>query len=419
MRVKQARMNEPRLLVIGDSPSLETGFARVVQNLLSRWQHAFEQIDVWGIGFNGCPHPLPYRIWPATFATARGYDWAGNLHRIFPLLEKESYTHAFIIQDPWAFSEEWSDKFAEICRRKGVHTTFYCPVDAPLRRKWVSVLTHVDLPIAYCDYGAREIKTVCGLTPKVLPHGVDTAVYRPLWSTVHERDALRARCFGEQLKPDEILLLSVASHQKRKGLVNTLEIFQRLLKKYKLPVKLMMHMEAVNRDEATNLEIAAEQLGIPMDTWFHSQNAFVEGGFPKVTEKGLNDLYNCADVFLSTTLGEGWGLPHCEAVAAGVPHVFVPNHTSCEGIAYTLHALGCNASQTAKLHLSASGVMLPQDRSRVRYPVDVMGAADAVAFRLENHQPARLALPPRVQQWLSWDRIADEFLELMLGRERL
>ena len=41
----------------------------------------------------------------------------------------------------------------------------------------------------------------------------------------------------------------------------------------------------------------------------------------------LNELYNTADVFVTTHLGEGWGLSVTEAMAAGVP-VIAPNNTS-------------------------------------------------------------------------------------------
>jgi glycosyltransferase involved in cell wall biosynthesis len=40
----------------------------------------------------------------------------------------------------------------------------------------------------------------------------------------------------------------------------------------------------------------------------------------------MNMLYNCGDIFLTTHLGEGWGLTITEAMAAGVP-VVAPNNT--------------------------------------------------------------------------------------------
>ena len=46
-----------------------------------------------------------------------------------------------------------------------------------------------------------------------------------------------------------------------------------------------------------------------------------------VTDAALNELYNAADVYFTTTLGEGWGLPVTEAMAAGLP-VVAPRHTS-------------------------------------------------------------------------------------------
>jgi glycosyltransferase involved in cell wall biosynthesis len=46
-----------------------------------------------------------------------------------------------------------------------------------------------------------------------------------------------------------------------------------------------------------------------------------------VSAKMLNLIFNSADVFLSTTKGEGWGLNVHQARACGVP-VIAPNHSS-------------------------------------------------------------------------------------------
>ena len=62
-----------------------------------------------------------------------------------------------------------------------------------------------------------------------------------------------------------------------------------------------------------------EDYYVPVD---HEDNK----GIPR---QGMNEVYNMMDVFLSCSLGEGFGLPYVEAMLAGVP-VIAPDNTTTE-----------------------------------------------------------------------------------------
>jgi hypothetical protein len=77
------------LLAIADTPTINSGFACVVRNLLPHWLPHFKRIDVWGINYDGWPHDYPYCIYPA------GWQWskARNLKRLLEHIQAGDYTH--------------------------------------------------------------------------------------------------------------------------------------------------------------------------------------------------------------------------------------------------------------------------------------------------------------------------------------
>jgi glycosyltransferase involved in cell wall biosynthesis len=158
-----------------------------------------------------------------------------------------------------------------------------------------------------------------------------------------------------------------------------------------------------------------------------------EGGVGILPEHVINDIYNCADLTLSTALGEGWGFSITEAAAAGCP-VACPDHTSCAEIANEFAARGM-MGLIFKLPVSRNAVVHVNDNSRVRWPLDVLESAKAIdahaRFAMERERRTgrrMIGISPfndNVRDWLSWDRIAGEWLKLFekqkaeIGKQKL
>jgi len=394
----------------------------VAQNLLRRWLPHCESIDVWGINFSGWPHELPYRIYPAGYG-----DWCSRtqLQAFVDRAAAGNYTHLWILQDLAPLCQYgFPAALAELRRKKGLRIVHYMPVDAPLDPAWLEIVRAVDVPVAYTEYGVTQIAAAAhfdGAEPPVchiLPHGVDTDVYHPL----QDRGALREKWFGEWVKPTDTLLLNVNANQPRKGHVNTLQIVAEL-KRLGVPVKLLMHMPNENSmTSGHSLTSMAYQLGLDPEDWsstdqtatqLKGKGLFWAKNHPLAGEPLLNELYNCADLLISTTLGEGWGFSLTEALAAGCP-VAAPSHTSCQEIARDLAVLGMSG-RFCLLPYSSSAVMSVGD-TRVRYPVDVSFAVRPIeAYLLHLHFSCRAPLTPEVRRWLSWDRIALAWIKLFRG----
>lgn len=430
------------LLVLGDSPLVNTGFGRVLQELLSRWEAHFDRIDVWAINHMGKPAPIgsrwgppKYRLFPA------GRDWARPdlMQGFLELLQTEpadgrlsDYTHVFILQDTFLLRlNSFPEALQKVAELRKIKTLLYYPVDAPIEPDWTDILSAVDVPVAYTHWGLREAAEAvlvrrrqrqkdmdehCGKTripePRVpvavLPHGVDAEVFFPLWGDL--REAARREIFGEWLKPGDRLLVNVNQQQRRKDMVGSLSLI-RELRRLDPRYRLFLHCQPDNKQEGVCLDEVARQLGLEYGVdWAHSGSLW-QSNHPPQPLNWMNQLYNAADMTVSTTLGEGWGLSLTEAWAAGCP-VAAPGHTSCTEIM---------ASRLAEapleggllLPLDERPVVLVNDNNRVRYPVDVRASAQAIHRWFERGLTGRPGLSKGARQWLSWDRIAAEWLRLM------
>lgn len=425
-----------KLIVFCDSPLNQSGFARVAQNLLSRWQASgfFEQIWVWGIGYQGFPHKLPYQICPAATIASPQWSSAENLQRFMYFLSTENvggtaggFSHVWLMHDTWNFSP-LAEALQEQCDHSGQKTFLYFPVDAPLEPEWTDIIAAVDHPVAYCDYGRKEAEKALVQSKKkrfktiqklaVIPHGVDTSIYRP----IEESDGLsiedlRHKMFGGRVQKSDLLICVVSQLQKRKGHHLALQVLKELRAiSPELNAKMYLHMSATEPREGLDLERMIRGLGLSLNQEvFLSAPDMFHKGHALRTEKELNIIYNVSDVLLTTSYGEGWGLTVTEAMAAGLP-VVAPNHTSLADI---LGATLPDDEQRGMLFNTEGFEVLPFDNSRVRPRPDPGAAAMAISIGAVHSRCTdsfegyrRRALDWVRGDQLSWDVIAQQWLEI-------
>lgn len=408
-----------KLLVLGDSPTGETGFARVLKNLLKRWHKAqnpkgvFEFVDWWAIGYQGdpCMAQRLYNLYPAG-----GYEWMQekNLSRFITRVKNGGYSHVFLVQDHFNLSSEFAQALMDVADNARTHVTYYVPIDAPLESAWMGLPKLADVCVAYTEYGRNEMMKVGvkGNIP-VIPHGVDFDVYKPLPAELHDKN--RQQIFGDWVTPDDTVMLNVSTNQRRKGLYSTFQV-QRQMLDDGFPTKLLMHMPMEAPHEMTHLDLVAKQFGLRRGVHYKDTGDHFTGVKKRLTEAELNCIYNAADILISTSLGEGWGLPLLESYAAGTPLVAMPDNTACAEIYHKIGLLsnaGATGGKMVLLPQSKTGVVSMMDNSRVRFPTDVPSAAKTIMSCLPLSRK-REAPNAAVKEWLNWDRIADQFLSLML-----
>jgi glycosyltransferase involved in cell wall biosynthesis len=348
-----------------------------------------------------------------------GADWAtpAKLELFLAQLSTGGYTHLWMMQDTFLLSTgNFPEKLREVCRKKNIHSTLYFPVDAPLDPAWTDIIAAVDCPLAYTAYGKAEAEGKGrqrghDFECEVLPHGVDTTVYQPL----PEREKIRRGLWEPAwIGEGDFLMMNVNANQRRKDVVRSLEVLKVLLRGG-VPAKLLMHMPE-SSGEGLSLALAGEQLGLePVKHWGHSDPLYRKG-HALLTEADLAKFYNAADFYLTTSLGEGWGLGITEAMACGCA-AGVPMHTACGELHDRLEAMFTPKRRMVGLPLEPHGVVCDWDNSRVRRRVDVEGAAALIAGYYHSGQwRERPELPAVAEQWLSWDRVAAKMLRLMKRR---
>lgn len=405
------------LLALTHSPTIETGIGRVTQNLFSRFKPHFESIDIFAINYNGMPHAMQkeYTLYPPP----RGDEWASRdglgafCDRIRVAFENgRGYSHVWMCEEPRSLSQ-WN--FPQTINRAGSHFGFvtagYFPVCSQMDDKWLDIIRAVDCPVAYTNYGLtemlrgkRELLFKGRSKPAIIPHGVNPEIYHPV--KPEARIAMRSRL---QLAEKDFVLLNVNQNQRRKGLVNSFQILA-LLRSMNVPAVLIMHMPDGNEIEGTSISAMADQLGV-LPAWWRSSDDLFLNGHARMAETSLNLVYNCADLVLSTTYGEGFGLSLIEGVAAGCCAA-MPDHTACAEIADAINA--SQPGRVLKLPVSDIAIVNMRDDSRVRYPVDVKASAFAIADLYGKEKwRIREPLSPAIRNWLDWDRIAKQWLKFM------
>ena len=387
-----------KVLALVDSPTSGTGFGRVGKNILERFQaDPRVQVEVWALHFDGLGYDTtPLKLYPGGSA-----DWnsARRLGQFLHRLATGGYTHVWLLMDADGLSVmDFPARLRKVCREKRIRSLLYYPVDAPLERDWLTILDAVDVAATYTEYGRTQTRKALAksLYPvEVVPHGVDP-VFRPL-SLPQRREFRKVEVeHGGQLidfiKPDDFLMLNVNKNEWRKDPLRSLEILKGLVA-VGVPAKLILRMHPDSARGGIHLELAARQLGLTYGKeWCH---------IAALDDEGLCGLYNAADVYLTTSLGEGWGLGVTEAMACHCP-VAMPGHTS-------LLEIG-ELGNVIFLPLETDYVCGADTRLRRR--VNVPGA---VGY-LESYatcKDVRYAPGDRFYRELNWDVIAARMFNLL------
>lgn len=312
-----------------------TGFATVSQNIVPRIKKHFRekvQLHICSINYFGDPiYESDGTIIFSAIKSAPKKDDFGRFG-FLKILKEGDYDGIFIIQDVGVIVP-----IIEILRhikaekkqknQKSFRSIFYFPVDCSLIRKQVEGLDFFDELITYTEYGRNE---VLKLRPelrtliKVIPHGTDTKNFYPITDN-EEIEKFKESYFGEN--KDKFIIMNLNRNQPRKDIPNTIFAFIEAKERWpKDQPKPFLYLHC-NPDDPMGHNLRAIFL----------QTDLVEGEdymFPPKQEENhgaplekLNLIYNSVQLYVSTTLGEGWGLGFTEAAATKLP-IICPNHTS-------------------------------------------------------------------------------------------
>jgi D-inositol-3-phosphate glycosyltransferase len=414
----------PRVVVVGDAV-VASGFARVLHSILGRLTGAYEFHHL-GINYGGEPHDCAWQIYPAAGGggSGSGAGGGGDLHgvgRVRELVERVRPQLVFLLNDPWILGGYLGE--LRDCRDR-LKVVAYAPVDAgPLAAELLAPLAGLDRLVLYTRFGRGEVETAFAELRRhqpesrfpplaVIPHGVDTDLFRPLVAPASPADAAafaasraaaRARLFPDPALSDAWIVLNANRNQPRKRIDITIKGFALFARDKPPNVRLYLHMGIV--DCGWNVVALARRHGIEDRLIITAEEHFL----PAVPDEALNHIYNACDVGLNTSLGEGWGLVNLEHAATGAAQV-VPRHSACaelwEGAAELLEPA---VSLTLEGILTEGWLVTPEEVARglerlYRSP-DLLRRLSAAAYAVATRHEFQWSEVAR-----GWDRLFQEVL---------
>jgi len=151
----------------------------------------------------------------------------------------------------------------------------------------------------------------------LLPHIVDTKTFFP----VENKYELKKKWVGNG---DAFVILAVNRNNIRKRWDLLIQTFQQFAEN-KQNVILLIKTDKYSDDEEKFSVIDAPQYVFQKN---NPKFIFIER---EVSDIELNEIYNCGDIGLSTTSGEGFGLTPCEMSLCKIPQI-LPNNTTAPWI---------------------------------------------------------------------------------------
>jgi glycosyltransferase involved in cell wall biosynthesis len=314
-----------------------TGFSTVSTNIKNELKKHFGndlQLDICAINYFGEPleeEDGTYVISAIKSATKK--DDFGRLGFMKVLKDSNEYDGIFIIQDlgvicPIIQILKTIKEEKQRNNQKNFKSIFYFPVDCKLVDKLTEGLEFFDCLVTYTEFGRNEVlrfKPELKTKIKVIPHGNNPKDFYPI--PKNEINSFRKEYFGENA--NKFIIGNVNRNQPRKDLPTTIFAFIDAKNRWKKECKgaepfLYLHCHPKDpmgwdlRGLFLQTDLIEGKDYQLLDTETANNGASVEI---------LNKIYNSLDLFVTTTLGEGWGLSITEAMATKTP-ILCPNTTS-------------------------------------------------------------------------------------------
>jgi len=313
-----------KMLWCSDSIMLPTGYAQVTRNVLNGFYRA--GADILNLGFQNVGFPTNFMVsdrmvipWKKVFQLHPGETYGNQGSVEFYSNDFKPDITAFLSD---SFMIKWlADKISpDKTKRSKIYgkTLFYFPFDShEIYQGAKEVMEQIDIRVAMSKFAQKLLKDQAGMSSHYIPHGVDTAIYRPL------PEKIRTEIRKQNKWEDKFVVGCVARNQSRKNIPALFKSFAEFAKDKK-DVVLLLHGDPVD-PQGTNLVDLAKKLGIT-DKVVFGMRRFSQG----LPEFRVNLTYNTMDIHVLSTTGEGFGLPIIESMAAGVPNICTDYTTARE-----------------------------------------------------------------------------------------
>lgn len=389
------------LLAYCDDPNGATGFSRQAKNILTRFSK--QGFEIAAIGINRIDEsPLrPFEDDRVSFKVFRaGIDPSDPLGKnlLVKVFERHSADVLFVMGDIWSF-RGWFAPWLERCQfRHRFKTIGYFSCEYPMDTEDLDILSLVDYPVCHSKWGL-DFNNGSGFDEikKKIPHliyipdTVDSKIFH--WSSEDQR-IMDRKALG--IAEDQYVICNVNRNTVRKDLSSTLSAFRRVKKE--IPnARLYLHTAAIDKHlpggEAINLFRKCELEGLTYGNSFDRDVVFPLNftphyGYP---EDLLRRIYSCSDLFISTSLSEGFGVTPVEALFCGRP-VLIPGHTGFSNICETVGISPVRAYPEKNERVAPSPVYKIEEDHLVNRIMEAYDNRDKPSFRSTVMEQSRKAV---------------------------
>jgi len=195
-------------------------------------------------------------------------------------------------------------------------TTFWYPSDGGRFPKHCeNILRKANMPVAMARFGQKQVKDYYDVNSEYIPHAVDHNHFSPV--SKEEKQKLKTNW---RLN-DKFVIGSVYRNQNRKFSDRHFKAFARFAKG-KDDVVLVCHTDPTDPAAYYNTFDLVNSLGIANKVVFTGMSFY-----DSFTYEKMKEVYNLFDIYLSSTSGEGFGVPIVEAMSCEIP-IVMPSYTT-------------------------------------------------------------------------------------------
>lgn len=288
-------------MLVGDGPGEPTGLGRIARDLSAQIVDSQLRVDFVQIGGLVPPVWSAWRHYPLD----RADDWgAACVEQLWASIFGRQPGILFLVWDParcaaYRQLQAPVQKWAYVAiDSENINGT----IGGPAR----PMLEEFDQVLAYGRWGSTVVRTI---RPRVsyLPHGLTLSTYQAI-ETPEEREWVM-ETLGPYCSPAMTLIGCVATNQPRKDLALYCHTLSKLRERGR-HVYGWLHTDTLVKDWAVQQLIEDFRL---------ARNITVT--LPGLTDRQLALLYRACRATIAPGLGEGFGYPIVESLAAGVPVV--------------------------------------------------------------------------------------------------
>ncbi len=387
-----------KILYVGDSPTVTTGFGVVSDNLIKQFIRQGHEITVLGINHYGNPYNpnrYPYRIYPCDKG---GVEAMYGYRKLWWLVTETKPDLIFFLNDPWVIEKYLEFKPDDV---EAPRMMAYYPIDAgPMKKNWLELLEKKFVAqVCYSNFAENVVISSLGHRPKNLHqiyHGVDTKTFFPV-----NQSLARARL---GIPANAFVVGMVARNQQRKRFDLLIRAFAEFAQD-KPEAKLYIHTAL--EDVGFDIPDLIKQAGLdgPEKRMILTPDMRVDKGVPA---EMLNMIYNCMDVNVLLSLGDGFGLPVAESMATAVPQL-VSDHSCLKELVE-----GSNGGMTVK---NAAWIAHTQGINTFGGVPDVDDTVKKLNV-LYNNKNLRIELAQNAYNYITqekfqWPYIGDQFNQII------